>query len=363
MVELLDLALRGGVCMTLALVAGLLGRDYRASRAARLGAAFALGVGAYAICSTPGLHERLGLWATPILGLAAGNNLVFWLFAKSLFDDDFRLRPWHGAAWAVLAVLGVLSVEAPFGASLRTFLNLAAASFAILALAEALATWRADLVAPRRRFRLFLVGGVAAHILLTSLPSVLMGAQIQAPTPSLASALGMAAIALAVAWSLMRIEGRGLLDLAVQAPAPTPSRAIEPGLSAADQQHLAALAREMAEERAYRDEQLTIGALAARIGAPEHRLRRLINQHLGHRNFNAFVNGYRLGEVKAALADPIEASTPVLTLALDAGFASLGPFNRAFRADTGLTPTEFRKAALEKDPPDSESASRISKSA
>ena len=35
---------------------------------------------------------------------------------------------------------------------------------------------------------------------------------------------------------------------------------------------------------------------------------------------------------------------PILTIALDAGFASLGPFNRAFKAETGLTPTEYRRA-------------------
>ena len=36
----------------------------------------------------------------------------------------------------------------------------------------------------------------------------------------------------------------------------------------------------------------------------------------------------------------------MLTIALDAGFQSIGPFNRAFKADTDLTPTEFRRAAL-----------------
>ena len=68
-----------------------------------------------------------------------------------------------------------------------------------------------------------------------------------------------------------------------------------------------------------------------------------INQGLGHRNFNSFVNGYRIAEVKAALADPRQAEVPVLTIALDAGFNSLGPFNRAFKAETGLTPTEYRR--------------------
>jgi AraC-like DNA-binding protein len=90
-------------------------------------------------------------------------------------------------------------------------------------------------------------------------------------------------------------------------------------------------------------------------------LRRLINGQLGHRNFSAFVNGYRLSEVVAALADPSQAEVPILTIALDAGFGSIGPFNRAFKAHTGLTPTEYRRAHLggaENTLPIPESASR-----
>jgi len=34
---------------------------------------------------------------------------------------------------------------------------------------------------------------------------------------------------------------------------------------------------------------------------------------------------------------------PVITIAMDAGFQSLGPFNRAFKATTGVTPTEYRR--------------------
>jgi AraC-like DNA-binding protein len=33
----------------------------------------------------------------------------------------------------------------------------------------------------------------------------------------------------------------------------------------------------------------------------------------------------------------------VTTIALDAGFQSLGPFNRAFKSETGVTPTEYRR--------------------
>jgi hypothetical protein len=49
----------------------------------------------------------------------------------------------------------------------------------------------------------------------------------------------------------------------------------------------------MDEEQLFREHNLTIADLAERLKVPEHNLRRLINTTLGHRNFNAFVNGYR----------------------------------------------------------------------
>lgn len=107
-----------------------------------------------------------------------------------------------------------------------------------------------------------------------------------------------------------------------------------------------ALRRLMTEQQAHRAEDLSIASLAAQLRVPEYRLRRLINQRLGHRNFNAFINGYRLDEASAALADPERRSLPVLSIALAAGFQSIGPFNRAFKAATGRTPTEFRREKL-----------------
>ena len=124
---------------------------------------------------------------------------------------------------------------------------------------------------------------------------------------------------------------------------------------------LDALRQQMEVDKAYRDDTLSIASLSERLGAQEYRLRRLINGQLGHRNFSAFVNGYRLKEAAAALADPGQAEVPILTIALDSGFGSIGPFNRAFKAHTGLTPTEYRRARLggaEDMSPIPESASR-----
>ena len=102
----------------------------------------------------------------------------------------------------------------------------------------------------------------------------------------------------------------------------------------------------MVEERIYRTEELTVATLAAKLNVPEYRLRRVINQRLGHRNFNAYVNGFRLEDAQAALSNPAKRDLPILTIALDAGFQSIGPFNRAFKAATGVTPGDFRREKL-----------------
>jgi AraC-like DNA-binding protein len=99
-------------------------------------------------------------------------------------------------------------------------------------------------------------------------------------------------------------------------------------------------------EGAYRETGLTISSLASGLNHPEHQLRRLINGHLGFRNFTAFLNSYRIKEAQERLSDLDRVRVPVLTTALDLGYGSLGPFNRAFKESTGMTPTEFRQQSL-----------------
>lgn len=126
-------------------------------------------------------------------------------------------------------------------------------------------------------------------------------------------------------------------------PAAAPPVARPPLAAAPDpaEERLAqSLHRRMGEDRACRSEDLGVASLAARLVA------RLINQRLGHRNFNAYVNGLHLEEACSALSNPALRERPVLSVALDAGFQSIGPFNRAFKAATGLTPTDFRKQKL-----------------
>ena len=159
---------------------------------------------------------------------------------------------------------------------------------------------------------------------------------------SVANPFGLALLLSLSGWSLFRAAGTQQASVLLPATGDVlgNARSIAPDKPPAiDPKLLRRLQQLMTVERAYRREGLTIGSLSAELGVPEYRLRQLINEGLGHRNFNAFLNRYRIEEAKAALADAGQKEVQVLTIAMDAGFQSLGPFNRAFRAATDLTPT------------------------
>jgi AraC-like DNA-binding protein len=274
---------------------------------------------------------------------------------RAAFDDDFALRRWHGALWAAIVGLQIFTagwtVRWPtLGLVIDRALSVIYLGLALLAAAQVLATWRADLVAKRRRLRAVVLIGTAAYIA--------MGAFLNLSPPSasvlsllnLTNAVGLCMLVSLSGWNLFREvspESAGFLPAAGNALGEARFTAADgrDRPTAIDAALLRRLEHLMSVERAYRREGLTIGSLSAELGVPEYRLRQLINEGLGHRNFNAFLNRYRIEEAKAALADPGQKDVPVLTIAMDTGFQSIGPFNRAFKAATDVTPTEFRRVA------------------
>jgi hypothetical protein len=278
--------LRGGACLLLALLAALVLRDHGRVAAGWFGSLFAAGTAAFTLCSAPGMH---GLVVRADLAGASGNNLVFWLFARALFDDGFRPRPWHGVLWLAIVAAGVIEVLmlepafSPAAAPLGIALTAQTVLFAILGGVQAVATWRGDLVEPRRRLRLFLVGATAVYTVVTAGTGFLLTDPGSEPG-SLAQNALLTLILAAVAAALLRVSGEtGLFP--EPAPAARPPDLAERATAAPDPALVAALERAMTVDRAYRQEGLSIGQLALRLGLPEYRLRQLINQGLGYRNF------------------------------------------------------------------------------
>lgn len=95
--------------------------------------------------------------------------------------------------------------------------------------------------------------------------------------------------------------------------------------------------------------ELTISELAAHLSTPEHQLRKLINSYLGFKNFSTFLNSYRIPYACTVLQDIKNIRKPILTLALDMGYGSVGSFNRAFKNSIGKTPKEYRSECHSKN--------------
>ena len=365
---LIDAALRGTVLALSLLLCAMLWRDRPRLPAARAGVAMTLGLCVQVIGSAPTFESLVPrLWQAPLVAVSVGNAVLFWIFVQALFDDDFVLRPVHVTAWLAAAVLsgincavlaGSGSAVAPFTTGLQRAVPLVCA---VLAAVAAVSHWRADLVEPRRRLRSFVVVTGVAYTL------TMLVARLGSPQGQLSSVMATVDVTLlfvilaVVAVQLLQLRGSELFPAAPAATRPAvcldqpdaaPDRIepvptnVPPPADPAGERLAQTLQRVMAAERAYRTEDLTVASLAARLAVPEYRLRRVINQRLGHRNFNAYINGFRLDEARSALADPARRELPVLSIALEAGFQSIGPFNRAFKAATGLTPTEFRREKL-----------------
>ncbi|WP_316161360.1 helix-turn-helix domain-containing protein [Bradyrhizobium sp. SZCCHNRI20481] len=344
--ESLDLALRAAAIALLAVLAVALGRDLGRQWRGRLAIALALGSAAHAATFDIGGAAAPSLASVPLIALATADIVVLWLFCRALFDDGFALRWLHGLIWLAVFGFSLLSclVLGPAGHARLVIVanNVLALGFLGLTLAQTIRSWAADLVEGRRRIRAFVViaamayGGVNALLQIASAGS---GPSELANVINAAMFLGVVG---AVALMLLKVGAGDVL--APEAPPAAVPEEVAP--KAADRRLVDALMRLMADERIYRQENVTIGVLATKLSIPEYRLRRLINGELGYRNFNTFLNAHRIEEAKAALADPAQAEVPVITIAMDAGFQSLGPFNRAFKAVTGVTPTEYRRMRL-----------------
>ena len=342
-----DLILRVAVTLQLGILATLLLFKTRPALGPRLGALFCASVIAFVITSAP---VGVGWIGYPLTALCVAKSAIFWLFAKALFRDGFRVRAEHVAATIALVALGLWH-ELDFGRDVRAGIGTPFAllgslaydglvlAFVVAALHEAWRGLASDLVERRRRLRIGLVAAIAAYlaiIVAVQLSNLTLGTRTAAPLV-LANLTLMLAAGFAASVSLLQLRRGTWIEAAWGADGPT----VEP--PAADRALLASLTRRMSEEALYRREGLTIGALARTLGTQEYVLRRVINRQLGYRNFNDFVHSYRIREACARLRSQAEALRPVLSIALDLGYNSIGPFNRAFKARTGMTPSEFRR--------------------
>jgi len=270
------------------------------------------------------------------------NTILIWLFAKSLLDENFKMRWFNwmiAASWCV--PLWIMRIDLHNGFNIFSsihsdLLNIYACILFAYLVFFILKGWVDDLVEPRRRLRLIFVISVVTLSLFAIISEFLMPTRLLGTFKLIAIFPPLIA---AYFWIFKVKPDHFAFAGHDDSRDETISHKVDPRFESLKQK----LDQEIIEHKCWQEADLTIPKLASRLGTTQHTLRALINQEMGFQNFRRFVNEYRIDAVKVALEDPVRKNTPILTLALENGFNSLPPFNRAFKSIVGVTPRAYRQ--------------------
>jgi AraC-like DNA-binding protein len=314
-----------------------------------------LGWAAYIACSVGGDPCGVSGWGWPALALAVAFPFSLWWLGRQLLNDDLTVPLWAWAGLVCLVLAGsVAVVQQSMGA--QAVQKILAYLFIILAFVQVWRGAKDDLVESRRQLRRAMLSVVGAYSAIVLAVEIWLAQQIVQQPPAWLLWLHLLAmnVGLMLAASAVLRPSPKLLAWWLPVPDALPTQSDEEveqdahrQAASAPRHDVQALAMRlndlMTQERLYQDSALSLAALAQRLHVPEYVLRNTIHQVLGQRNFASYVNGYRLDEVASRLRDPVLDRRPILTLALEAGFGSIGPFNRAFRERFDLSPTQYRQ--------------------
>tara|TARA_Y100000815_G_scaffold192763_1_gene176208 strand:- start:429 stop:1520 length:1092 start_codon:yes stop_codon:yes gene_type:complete len=340
---LADVMLRSGtVAILMLLVAHLLFRLGRGSVVTAALVFCVTGIVEAAINVSPEVVD-LDLSELTIMSLQQIHFVALWIFVKVLFDDRFKWGPrcFVPLIFAVPLTMGAALLPGLGGTIFRGLLVAYDVGLFIVLIRWALTDEASDLVSARRTFRRALAFSVPPFSLVVFLTTLFeRDGQL---TSILCTSYSAVYFLMAIGFGFWMTSAKKQMLLR---PEPgEPRAAQEAELTAADRIELDRVIKAV-DGGLYLEPGLTIGGLGDLLAIPEHRLRRLINKGLGYRNFAAFVNDYRIEEAKRRLADPKMAREQIVSHAFSLGYASLAPFNRAFRERVGISPTEYREQVL-----------------
>ncbi len=100
----------------------------------------------------------------------------------------------------------------------------------------------------------------------------------------------------------------------------------------------------MQEDQLFLEPELTLSDIAQRLGTNISLLSSVVNNAFG-KNFNDYVNTYRVALVKDRLKDPAFQHYSLLGIGLECGFNSKSTFNRVFKKITGYAPGDYVKGS------------------
>ena len=101
-------------------------------------------------------------------------------------------------------------------------------------------------------------------------------------------------------------------------------------------------------EKIYKENTINLDVLSQRLGTTRHNLSQVINEHFDVNFFN-LINKYRIQEAQEIFKSDIHNNLNIIDVAYDVGFNNKVTFNKAFKEQTNLTPTQYIKHLINLD--------------
>lgn len=111
-------------------------------------------------------------------------------------------------------------------------------------------------------------------------------------------------------------------------------------------QTIASLKKAMADDKLFLNPNLNLNILSEHTSIPQKTISFVLNQNL-NKSFSEFVNEYRIEAFKEKILQPETDNLTIAGIAVECGFSSQATFQRIFKQSTGISPSEFRKSALQ----------------
>ncbi|XOV79455.1 MAG: helix-turn-helix domain-containing protein [Aestuariibacter sp.] len=105
----------------------------------------------------------------------------------------------------------------------------------------------------------------------------------------------------------------------------------------------------LVEQRGYLQPNIKMSDLARTLNTPEYKIRSVMRHQMHCKNFNEYLNKLRIQHALQLLNNSECQHWPVLVVGLESGFGSVGPFTRAFKIETGMTPGQYRQQVSKED--------------
>jgi AraC-like DNA-binding protein len=328
-------------CVTLLALAGiLLLRHAKTGLNTWTGISLVIAVICYLILETPFIHERKLLFLLAVTGSTC-IPVIFFLLTKAVFDDHFKptfvVVLWFAIEIAVHFWVYLRDiVTIPVGLQQLSYIlaEIVSIGFVLAGIYTAIKTRKGDLIESRMKFRKVFVMITAALIGITLIVESMTIARESVDFLQILQRSSILGLTLFFLMSNFEIKsGFFFRDRQKEKPP-----VIEDGVLRRKLEIL------IEEKKVYRKDGLTIRELAEMLNEQEYKVRRLINGELGFRNFNDFLNKYRVNEACEILNDPTQNRKTILEIAYGLGYQSIGPFNKAFKELKETTPTAYRKA-------------------